>query len=184
MGQRLSFILGGARSGKSDWALALARKRAGDSVLFVATAQAGDDEMRTRILSHRAARPAAWATLEAPRDLAHALESVRPPQLVLVDCVTLWMANVMLEDEDSATGEMVRQVEELLAWYQRTPVELILVSNEVGSGVVPPYESGRLYRDLLGAINRKIAAEADQVFWMVAGLAVEVKSLAKKIEDS
>ncbi len=177
--KRLTLILGGARSGKSDFAQTLARKRGGDDVLFVATAEARDEEMRARIASHRAARPAAWQTLEAPREIARALDSSRA-RVIVVDCVTLWASNVLLAEETSAPQAMSREIDALLAWYRANEIAMILVSNEVGMGLVPDNALGRAYRDLLGAVNKRLAASADEVFFLVAGLPVEIKARAVK----
>lgn len=182
MSKRLTLILGGARSGKSDFAQALARKRGSDDVLFVATAEARDDEMRARSAAHRAARPAAWQTLEAPREIARALQSVQA-RVIVIDCVTLWASNVLLAEESNARQAMSHEIDALLAWYRANDAELILVSNEVGMGLVPDNELGRAYRDLLGAVNKKIAGEADAVFWLVAGLPVEIKARAARFEN-
>ena len=182
MGKRLALILGGARSGKSTFAEALADKR-GDDVLFVATAQALDDEMRARIQQHRSARNARWRTLEAPRDVARALSSAPPARIVLLDCLTLWVSNVLLANQRTAIEEMMREVGELLEWYRAAQCELVVVSNEVGMGLVPDNALGRAYRDLLGAVNRKFGEQADQVFLLVAGLPIEVKSRAIRLED-
>lgn len=171
----LTLILGGARSGKSDFAQRLARQRGNDDVLFIATAEALDDEMRARIATHRAARPRTWQTLESPREIARALETARAP-VIVVDCVTLWTSNVLLADETRASIEMQREVDELLAWYRAHDAALILVSNEVGMGLVPDNALGRAYRDLLGTVNKKIAAVADEVFLLVAGLPLEIKA--------
>ena len=184
MGKRLTLILGGARSGKSVFSQALARKRGGDDVLFVATAEARDDEMRARIQAHCAARPAQWQSLEVPRRVGRVLQSVPHARVVLVDCVTLWVSNVLLADVQMAQPAMLRELDELLKWYGENDTEMILVSNEVGMGLVPDNELGRAYRDLLGAVNRKLAEFADEVFWLVAGLPIEVKSRAARWEDS
>jgi adenosylcobinamide kinase/adenosylcobinamide-phosphate guanylyltransferase len=183
MGKRLTLILGGARSGKSSFAEALAQKRGGNDVLFVATAEARDDEMRARIEQHRAVRHAGWKTLEAPMAVARALKSAGRANLVLLDCATLWTSNVLGAEEKAATKTMMREIEELLAWYQASTSEMIIVSNEVGMGIVPANELGRAYRDLLGAVNRKFAESADEVFLLVAGLPVEIKSRAARWED-
>ncbi len=183
MGRRLTLILGGARSGKSDFAQALAQKRGGAEVLFVATAQALDGEMQSRIQHHRAGRDARWNTLEAPRSIANELRSAPPARIVLLDCATLWVSNVLLAEEFNATASVLAELEELLAWHRNSDAELIVVSNEVGMGLVPPNEMGRAYRDLLGAVNRKLAGSADQVFLLVAGLPIEVKSRAVQWED-
>ena len=182
MGKRLTLILGGARSGKSDFAQALALKRGGAEVLFVATAQALDDEMHARIQNHRAARDARWETLQAPRRIANALRSAPPARIVVLDCATLWVSNVLLAGEGVAIEEMAREVDDLLAWHRASAGELIVVSNEVGMGLVPENALGRAYRDLLGAANRKLAEAADEVFLLVAGLPLEVKSRAVRVE--
>jgi adenosylcobinamide kinase / adenosylcobinamide-phosphate guanylyltransferase len=182
MGKRLTLILGGARSGKSDFAQQLAHKRGDDNVLFIATAQAFDEEMRTRIQNHRAARPAAWKTLEAPHDIARALGS-NSADVILLDCATLWTSNILLANETDATQVALRELDELLAWYRVSSCELIVVSNEVGLGIVPDNELARAYRDLLGIVNKKLAACADEVFLLVAGLPVEVKSLTVQLEN-
>lgn len=184
MAERLTLILGGARSGKSDFAQALARQRGGDAVLFVATAQAHDDEMRVRIEAHRARRPAAWQTIEAPRDLAHALQNARgEPRVVVIDCLTLLVSNILLADERDAEARLTNEVDALLAWQRAHAAEMIVVSNEVGWGIVPDYPLGRAYRDRLGAINQRVARQADEVFLTVAGLPVEIKSLAARPFD-
>ncbi len=175
MVKRLTLITGGARSGKSRFAIELARQRGGEAVLFVATAQPLDDEMRARIEKHRADRPRAWKTLEASRALARALPENRA-RVVLVDCVTLWVSNILLECGDKAEAEMTREVDELLAWYRDSKIELIIVTNEVGAGIVPERALARTYRDLLGAVNQKIAAAADHVYLLVAGIGIEIKS--------
>lgn len=181
MGKRLTLILGGARSGKSSFAQTLAQQRGGDNVLFIATAQAHDDEMQARITNHRASRPANWRTLESPREVARALATAPSAHIVVLDCVTLWASNVLLADEGKAIETMMREVDALLAWYQSANTQLIIVSNEVGMGIVPDNPLARAYRDLLGAVNRKLAEGADEVFWLVAGLPIEIKSRAMRL---
>lgn len=186
----ITLLLGGARSGKSSYAERLATMRAGgEPVLYVATATADDDEMNARIVAHRATRPPSWQTLEAPFAPAAALAAMPvSPRVVLLDCVTLLISNILLkhepgeapsvaasaEAERAATGE----IEALLAWQRSSTASLILVSNEVGMGIVPAYPLGRAYRDLLGRINTRLAREADEVLLMIAGLPVELKALA------
>lgn len=183
MGKRLTLILGGARSGKSDFAQALARKRGGDDVLFVATAEARDEEMRGRIQNHRTARPAVWRTLEAPSDVARALKSASPARVVLLDCVTFWVSNALLANENAATDAMQRELDELLNWHHVAQCEFITVSNEVGMGLVPDNALGRAYRDLLGTVNQRLADASDEVFLLVAGVPLGVKSRAVRLED-
>jgi adenosylcobinamide kinase / adenosylcobinamide-phosphate guanylyltransferase len=188
--RRLILILGGARSGKSTLAERLAAELAPEGrVLFAATAQGGDEEMRERIAEHRRRRPAAWRTVEAPLDLAAGIaESVSDAQVVLVDCVTLWASNLLLdggkEDETvppEVEARALAAVDDLLAVYRSGKATYLLVSNEVGLGLVPPYSLGRAYRDLLGRMNQRLAAAADEVYLLVAGIPLELKALARSI---
>jgi adenosylcobinamide kinase / adenosylcobinamide-phosphate guanylyltransferase len=182
MGKQLIFILGGARSGKSAYAQDLAEELGGTRVAYVATAQAGDEEMRARIETHRAERPAGWRTVEAPFltgfDLAAAAGDAR---VVLLDCVTLLVSNAVLgagDDTDGAAAEVAagREVDALLNAYAAGDAAWIVISNEVGMGLVPPYPLGRVYRDALGRANQRIAVAADRVLLMVAGLPWELKA--------
>ena len=169
----LTLILGGARSGKSTHALALARDAA--RVLFVATAEPRDADMAARIAAHRAGRPAAWATLEEPRALAASLASVGDRyDVVVIDCLTLWVSNLMAV-APSGTVDPVSWVDPLLAAYRAGTASWIVVSNEVGLGIVPATSLGRAYRDALGTVNRLVAAAADTVTLMVAGLPLSVR---------
>jgi adenosylcobinamide kinase / adenosylcobinamide-phosphate guanylyltransferase len=175
MPRHLTLIMGGARSGKSTHALRLAAMH--DEVLFLATAEPRDGEMAAKIDRHRAERPANWRTLEAPRDLARALAATPPTPAVVLDCVTLWVSNLLLAEGatwDSAAAEL----EALLDWYRAGQSHLIVVSNEVGFGLVPGDAVSRAYREWLGWFNQRLAAEADQVFLVIAGLAIDVKKLA------
>lgn len=174
-------VLGGARSGKSTFAEKLAAQRSRDSVLYLATAQALDDEMRERIAKHRADRPAGWQTLEVPRDLNGALQTLSAtPRVILVDCLTLWVTNELLADENEIEARLICQLDLLTEWARVQGIDLILVSNEVGLGIVPDNALARTFRDILGRVNARAAQHASQVFWMVAGLPIEVKSLAYK----
>ncbi|TMC87412.1 MAG: bifunctional adenosylcobinamide kinase/adenosylcobinamide-phosphate guanylyltransferase [Chloroflexi bacterium] len=193
---RLIVILGGARSGKSAFAERLAAN-SGRSVAFIATATAGDDEMRERIARHRASRPKGWHTLEEPLDLARAVHrAVELADVLLLDCVTLWLGNVLLresgrreKDEEAevefhTTGGLfdevaLKEIEALLSAVKLLGPNktLIVVTNEVGLGIVPAYPLGRLYRDTLGYVNQRLAQAADRVYLMVAGMAVDIKRL-------
>lgn len=186
-------ILGGARSGKSSLAERMA-KRSGPRVTFIATAQPLDEEMRQRIAAHKAARPREWRTVEEPLDLATAVEAaIGDSEMVLVDCITVWVSNHICHiiapesssewhHEVEALGDRLRdQVARLVAISRSSGATLLLVSNEVGLGLVPDNPLGRAYRDLLGAINRQMAAEAGKVLLMVAGLPLDVKRLALEI---
>jgi adenosylcobinamide kinase / adenosylcobinamide-phosphate guanylyltransferase len=183
----LVLILGGARSGKSAYAERLAAEWAGEEghMLYVATAEALDEEMAQRIARHRAARPASWRTLEEPYDLGPVIAAASvAASVVLVDCVTLWLSNLLLGperdetralDADAAEEAARYAVDRLLAAHRAGTARTILVSNEVGMGLVPPNPIGRRYRDLLGRVNMWLAAAADEVLLMVAGLPLRIK---------
>ena len=177
---KITLILGGARSGKSFHAQQLA-EGSGKSVTFLATAQALDDEMTTRIQRHRAERPAHWETLEIPKGLASHLEQIRS-DVVILDCVTLLVTNLLMQsvkddlvDEAPFMQAVQKEVDALLAALRTKEQHWLVISNEVGLGLVPPYQMGRVFRDGLGWANQKLAREADQVIFMVAGIPMAVK---------
>jgi adenosylcobinamide kinase/adenosylcobinamide-phosphate guanylyltransferase len=152
----------------------------GQRVLYIATAEAGDADMAGRIAAHRRARPPHWQTVEAPRHVAEALAGlVEPPEVLLLDCLTLLVSNVVLalEHEAQPTIEAALQaeLEALLARQAALGLPLIIVSNEVGLGLVPPYPLGRIFRDVLGRANQHLARVANRVIFMVAGLPLPVK---------
>lgn len=181
MEKQLILILGGARSGKSACAEDLARQ--GERTLFVATAEALDDDMKRRIEKHRARRPAAWDTLEEPLDPVAAIPSaLAGHDTLLIDCLTLWVSNLLLQpgDDADAETEILSRAGALLDLYDRTEARWILVSNEVGLGVAPATELGRNYRDVLGRVNQLFASRADKVYLMVAGLPVDLKSVTAR----
>jgi adenosylcobinamide kinase / adenosylcobinamide-phosphate guanylyltransferase len=163
-----TLILGGARSGKSRYAESLVATLP-PPWLYVATAEAGDEEMMVRISTHRARRGPKWRTIEAPLHLVAALQNVGATP-VIVDCLTLWLSNLMLAgmDIEAEAGHLERA---LVA--AASPV--VLVANEVGSGIVPDHPLGRKFRDLQGKLNQRMAARADGVVLMVAGLPLALK---------
>jgi len=168
-------ILGGARSGKTNHAITLAASRAaarGERVVYVATAQALDAEMQDRIARHRAERPTGWQTLEAPDRLAATLRA-QAPAILLIDCLTLWLSNVTEAGADAA--EAAARVADLLSAARARDGRTVLVTNEVGMGIVPAYASGRRFRDDAGTMNQALAAAADRVFLVVAGLELRLK---------
>lgn len=191
---RLVLILGGARSGKSAFAERLARKSE-RSVAFIATATAGDEEMRERIARHQAARPASWHTIEEPLDLPGAvLQAGQVADVLLLDCITLWLNNLYAqtigqyahqseEEQFNALARLdetaLQAIENLLASVHSLKLgkSLLVVTNEVGLGIVPPYPLGRLYRDTLGHVNQRLAQAADRVYLMIAGMGIDLKKL-------
>lgn len=176
----LTLLLGGVRAGKSGRALALAAEMAGAKpVLFVATAQPFDDEMRRRIDAHQHERPAHWRTLESPLDPAGDLRAHLNDGgaygAIVVDCLTVWMGNLLMSLPDAADAEALaaERASQLVEALHGT--DAIVVSNEVGLGVVPPTPLGRRYRDALGRANQIVAAAADVVTLMVAGIELPLK---------
>jgi len=165
---RLTLVLGGARSGKSRYAESLVTALPAPWI-YVATAEARDAEMAERIAAHQARRGAGWRTLETPRDVVGALTAHGTTPL-LVDCLTLWLANAVL-----ASADVDAEIERLEAALEQASAPLVLVANEVGFGIVPDNALGRRFRDLQGLLNQRIAARADRVILVVAGLPLTIK---------
>ena len=178
-------ILGGARSGKSTYAEKLAAEIGGDSVLYVATAEAGDDEMRSRIKKHQSERPSTWDTLEAPIEIGERIKKEWTGQsCILIDCLTLLVSNILLDNpeiEDTTVDanlvqeKVLLELKSLITAVDNLDTSTIMVSNEVGLGLVPPYELGRIYRDVLGRANQYMASNVNDVYFLVAGLPMKVK---------
>jgi len=170
----VTLVLGGVRSGKSRFAQQIAERF--ERVTFVATAERRDDaEMHAKIERHRAERPSTWTTLEEPLHLARTIrEAGRDCDLLLIDCLTLFASN-LLETCGENVDQLRTHVDELCAALSAAPCSIVLVSNEVGSGVVPAYELARRFRDLAGEINQRVASVADTVLLMVAGLPFPLK---------
>jgi adenosylcobinamide kinase / adenosylcobinamide-phosphate guanylyltransferase len=164
----LTLLLGGARSGKSALAVDIGRRHEGP-VVFVATAEPFDDDLAARIARHRAERPA-WPTAEAPIELAAAVDDAPQDALLIVDCLTVWLANVLVTE----AGDGERRADELIAAIGRRRDPMVIVSNEVGLGLVPDNELGRVYRDSLGRLNQRLAAMAATTLLLVAGRAVRL----------
>ncbi|MDD4924586.1 MAG: bifunctional adenosylcobinamide kinase/adenosylcobinamide-phosphate guanylyltransferase [Dehalococcoidales bacterium] len=170
-------ITGGARAGKSGYAQKLAIDNSG-KVLFVATAEAKDEDMRLRIEKHKKSRPSNWQTLESPSEVANAIsEKAGEYQVIVIDCITMLVSNVMLaaDDEKSAEAAVINEIDTLIKVMKFKSSTYILVSNEVGLGIVPDNELSRNYRDLLGRANQLLARYADEVYLMVSGIPVKIK---------
>ena len=167
---RLTLVLGGARSGKSRYAEALVEAGAAEA-LYLATAEPLDDEMKARVAAHRARRGPCWTTLEAPLALAATLAAVaRPARPVLVDCLTLWLSNVIHAGRDVGA-----EIDSLLDTLPQPAGPVVLVANEVGLGIVPSIRLARDFRDHAGRLNREVAARADRVVFVAAGLPLALK---------
>lgn len=176
---QLILILGGARSGKSTAAEKIAAQYS--RVTFLATAEAYDDEMRLRITHHQADRPTEWKTVECPQSAAEAIHQTDEADCFLLDCLTLLVSNLLLAHEADAEEVTNAEIDALLDAWRESNANLICVSNETGLGVVPDNALARRYRDLLGRVNQRLAAQADVVYFMIAGLAVNIKTLATPI---
>jgi len=199
----LTLILGGVRSGKSNFAQALAEELGDSDVLFVATAETRDEEMVRRVTLHRQSRPSQWRTLEQPLQVGQAIGAIQDlPSVVLLDCLTLLVSNVLLSDIDwqddpqhaqptlsSARADVWEtrlqvELEQLLDVVRQRPVHLIVVSGEVGMGVVPEHALGRLFRDLLGRSNQWLATRAHETYFMVAGMPIPIAALATNVQTA
>ncbi len=191
----LTFITGGARSGKSRLAESLAARSQG-RVIYLATLQPLDEEMAARVQSHRAARPPSWLTVEEPLRLTEALSAQPAFTVCLLDSLTLWVSNLILESRPSsetAAGPLSEEagkviatnvlahVRALLEWQSAQPSSLIVVTDEVGSSLVPEYPLGRLYRDILGEANQLVAAAADNAYLCVAGHAIDIRAIGRRV---
>jgi adenosylcobinamide kinase/adenosylcobinamide-phosphate guanylyltransferase len=172
----LTLVIGGARSGKSRYAQSICSK--GPRVAYIATARLEDDEMRSRVARHRRDRPAAWLTIEEPLAIADAVLLQAPRMdFILLDCLTLWLSNFCSERRASSPGELElaasNEISRLIAASAGS--HLVVVTNEVGSGIVPESPVGRLFRDLQGLVNQQVAGEADFVYQTVAGIPFRIK---------
>lgn len=204
-GDRLILVSGGARSGKSTFAERLAAQLAepGGRVTYVATSETHDPEMAQRVVAHQSARPDSWTTIECPIEVPAAVRaSAGAAPVFLLDCVTLWVTNLIFsggafggseppadgynydkdllpaDEERAAAGRVTAAVDDLLAALGQSGATLVAVTNEVGLGVVPEYPLARLYRDQLGWANQRLARAADRVYFLVSGYPLDVKALA------
>ncbi|MGI9524237.1 MAG: bifunctional adenosylcobinamide kinase/adenosylcobinamide-phosphate guanylyltransferase [Hyphomicrobiaceae bacterium] len=170
MKRQTTLVLGGAKSGKTAHAMRLAERRS--QRVYIATAEAHDDEMRARIHRHRLERDATWSTVEAPIDIGRALCAIDSVDTaVVVDCATLWLSNLLLSKHDAAAA-----IDAILPIIKGAAADIVLVSNEVGLGIVPENNLARTFRDAHGQMNQTLAAVADRVDFVAAGLAITLKS--------
>ena len=177
MSKKCILILGGARSGKSQFAQKLASKLS-DKVVFVATAEAGDEEMHSRIEVHKKSRPRNWHTLEAPVGIARRIQAqIGNADVVIIDCITMLVSNLLVGEGDDKCGEeqVATEIDQLTECMDKLEAAFIIVSNEVGLGLVPENKLGRFYRDFLGRVNQLLAQRADEIYFMVSGIPLTVK---------
>ena len=187
-------VLGGARSGKSTFAEKLAKKIGGKSVTYIATAEALDQEMEERIAHHKSQRPGDWETIEEPIDIYQAIQGIDNKQTVLIDCLTLYISNLLLKEEPDEEldleqkkqqeADIVENIKQILKYTEKNNIDLIIVSNEVGQGLVPSYEMGRLFRDISGRANQFIAKKANKVYLTVAGFPLDLNEISKVTEEN
>ena len=202
---RIILVTGGARSGKSTYAERLAAQLAepqGGRVTYIATSQTYDEEMEQRVSAHQSSRPATWTTVECPVEVPAAVRAAAAGSVILLDCVTLWVTNLLFQggafggseppedgynydkdllppaEERAAAARVTAAVDGLVAAVADTGVTLVAVTNEVGLGVVPEYPLARLYRDQLGWANQRLARDADDLYLLVSGYPLDVKALA------
>jgi adenosylcobinamide kinase/adenosylcobinamide-phosphate guanylyltransferase len=172
--KEIVFVIGGCRSGKSSFALKTAEKVPAEQKIFIATCVPKDDEMKRRVARHQKDRSQTWVTVEAPLGLPEAiLQNNCKEDVILVDCLTLWVSNLLMEigDEKKIEATIFRLIDAL----EKATCPIVLVSNEVGTGIVPENKLARQYRDIIGLANQAVAKTASKVIWMVAGIPVTVK---------
>jgi adenosylcobinamide kinase/adenosylcobinamide-phosphate guanylyltransferase len=171
--EKTILVIGGCRSGKSSHALGLAEQIPGQKI-FIATCMPQDKEMEHRVLRHQQQRNSTWETLEVPLFLPEAIiNNGAKGHVILVDCLTLWINNLILNDDKPENIDI--QIRKLIQSIEKVECPVILVSNEVGTGIVPENKLARLFRDITGFANQKVAACVDRVIWMVAGIPVKIK---------
>lgn len=187
----IRLIMGGTRSGKSSFAERIANSIGGSDVIYLATAEIRDEEMKKRVKRHRQDRPASWQTIEEPYQVSKVLENVPRKSVVLLDCITVLISNLLLRGEavdkdqndfkiEGKEIDILSELESVIKAAQENKLELIMVTNEVGLGLVPTYKLGREYRDISGKANHYLAQKADEVYLLSAGLAIEIKEMGLK----
>ena len=184
----IRLIIGGCRSGKSSFAEKIARTSDSPDIYYLATAEIRDEEMRDRVEKHQGSRPESWQTIEEPYHVSKEVEIIPDRSLVLLDCITLLISNILLQGDEAGKDEsnysksgsetdVMNELKSLIKVARKKEVELIMVSNEVGMGLVPNYRLGREYRDISGRANQFLAKESDEVYITYAGLPIEIKEM-------
>ena len=172
--KEIIFVIGGCRSGKSNHALQTAEKMPGNRKIYIATCVPQDAEMKRRVAKHQKERSRSWATVEEPIDLPAAIsERSQNADVILVDCLTLWVSNLLMETSDEEKLE--ETISQLTDTLEKARCPIVLVSNEIGTGIVPENTLARQYRDIIGLANQAVAKTAGKVIWMIAGIPVTVK---------
>ena len=172
--KEIIFVIGGCRSGKSTYAMQTAERVPAEQKIFIATCVPQDDEMKRRVARHQKERSQNWVTVEAPLNLPEAIrQNSRSGDVILVDCLTLWVSNLLMETGDESKIE--ETISQFINAIEKAAGPIVLVSNEVGTGIVPENALARQYRDIIGRVNQDVAKTAGRVIWMVAGIPVTVK---------
>jgi adenosylcobinamide kinase/adenosylcobinamide-phosphate guanylyltransferase len=172
--KEIVFIIGGCRSGKSTYALQTAEKMPAERKIFIATCVPQDDEMKQRVAKHQTTRSRSWTTVEEPLKLPEAiLQNSRRADVILIDCLTLWVSNLLMQNGDEK--KIADTIPHLIDALEKATCPIVLVSNEVGTGIVPENRLARQFRDITGWVNQAVAKCANKVVWMVAGIPVTVK---------
>jgi adenosylcobinamide kinase/adenosylcobinamide-phosphate guanylyltransferase len=172
--KEIIFVLGGCRSGKSSYALQIAEKVSGDRKIFIATCVPQDDEMKQRVARHQRERSQNWVAVEEPLNLPEAILKNSPrADVILIDCLTLWVSNLLMKTDDEK--KLADIISQLIDALEKATCPIVLVSNEVGTGIVPENKLARQYRDIIGLANQAVAKTAGKVIWMVAGIPVNIK---------
>ncbi|GAB6100480.1 bifunctional adenosylcobinamide kinase/adenosylcobinamide-phosphate guanylyltransferase [Halanaerocella petrolearia] len=191
---KLILVLGGARSGKSSFAEEIVTDLGGLEVTYIATSQARDQEMEERIKQHQETRPQEWATIEENKEVSQVMQGIDTGSVVLLDCLTVLISNLLLQEEELATEDydfngqareedILLEVDNIIGQVKERDLTLVIVSNEVGQGLVPPYKLGRVYRDIVGRANQLVADKADEVYVTYAGLPINIKELSLKTKE-
>jgi adenosylcobinamide kinase/adenosylcobinamide-phosphate guanylyltransferase len=172
--KEIVFVIGGCRSGKSTYAMQTAERVPAEQKIFIATCVPQDDEMKRRVARHQKERSQNWVTVEAPLNLPEAvLQNSRSGDVILVDCLTLWVSNLLMETGDESKIE--ETISQFINAIEKAAGPIVLVSNEVGAGIVPENALARQYRDIIGRVNQDVAKTAGRVIWMVAGIPLTIK---------